>query len=168
MKGVNTIAHGRSGAEIQISAPSLRFAIKLGERTSMYRAAALSARNAKIKREERRQILREKIVNAKKNKELSMNINNILPNEILSHVFSFFRGCSVRGEVRSGIWGVGGSVGIDGLGLSWRNQPSPLECQGQLDKLPISRKKESVKYLRRCREVCKVSLQFECIILDPY
>ena len=38
--GVNVLGWGREDAAVQVVAPSLRFAIKLGERTSMYRAAA--------------------------------------------------------------------------------------------------------------------------------
>ena len=75
-KGVNVLSQGREGGELQVVAPSLRFAIKLGERTSMYRAAAVSARNAKSQGQERRKRLLKTIKEAKEQQQLRKCINN--------------------------------------------------------------------------------------------
>jgi hypothetical protein len=151
VKGVNQLLAGKEGAEVEVVAPSLRFAIKLAERTSMYRAAAASARSAKLKGQERRRVMMEGIVTAKKEKEMLANMNHILPVEIVSLVLSFYRGCEVEGETKSGIWGSGG--------LAEGEAKTPTECQSTIDGLPISKRKEHVKYLRRAREVCKLWCQ---------
>jgi len=145
VKGVNTVVMGQANAAIQIAAPSLRFAIKLGERTSMYRAAALSSRNAKMQGQERRERIKSKIITTKIELELRTNINHVLPVEVVCHILSFFQGCGVRGEVKAGLWGVGASD---------TEVKSPYECQLEIDTRPISMRKEHVKYLRRAREVC--------------
>ncbi|GMH63386.1 hypothetical protein TrST_g1620 [Triparma strigata] len=136
--GVNVVGFGREDAAVQVVAPSLRFAIKLGERTSMYRAAAVSARRAASSAAERRKNLLKVIKEAKERKQEEGNINNILPVEVIRHILGFFQGFSnIYDEP-------------DYMLLE------PHKQQEVIDKLPISKRKENVRHLRKSREVCKL------------
>ena len=136
--GVNVLGYGREDAAVQVVAPSLRFAIKLGERTSMYRAAAVSARNAKSQGQERRKRLLKVIKEAKEQKRIEQDLNNILPIDVIRHILGFFEGI------------VSGVTDPDFSFLKPHEQQSIVDC------LPISKRKESVKHLRKAREVCKL------------
>ncbi|GMH58263.1 hypothetical protein TrLO_g12565 [Triparma laevis f. longispina] len=136
--GINVVGFGREDAAIQVVAPSLRFAIKLGERTSMYRAAAVSARRAASSAAERRKNLLKVIKEAKERKQEECNINNILPVEVIRHILGFFQGFSnIYDEPKYRFL-------------------EPHKQQEVIDRLPISKRKENVKYLRKSREVCKL------------
>lgn len=136
--GVNVSGWGREDAAVQVVAPSLRFAIKLGERTSMYRAAAVSARNAKSQGQERRKRLLKVIKEAKEQKRIEQDLNNIFPVDVIRHILGFFEGI------------------VSSVSCPDFKELEPHKQQSLVDCLPISKRKESVRHLRKAREVCKL------------
>jgi len=121
-----------------VKIPSLAFVVKLGQKKAEYRKAAeLKAIENSNDSKQNQQIVETSSENSiDDDYAIKLTINN-LPDEIIREVLSFFTGTT------------------PGPGLEDIRKVSPEALQKENDSWCMKQKRESVKWLRVSREVCK-------------